>query len=88
VGIKFERRLNAVMTEALAHRLDINSFLQEQRGMRLSEAVEPNGRQLGQYVNMAAETPSNDVRILSSEGRRIIRSMATAHGAWKIVIQL
>jgi len=44
VRIELERRLNRVVTEALADRLDVDVLLKEQRGVCVSQAMKGDRR--------------------------------------------
>jgi hypothetical protein len=64
VAIELERRLNAVVPKSLAHSLDVDALLEQQRGVRVTEAMQPDRRKTGQIAYAPTESPTDDVRVL------------------------
>ena len=69
VPIELESGLYVVMPESLAHGLDIDTCLEQERGMGMTEAVERNRRQAAQIADAAHEAASNDIRVLRRASR-------------------
>ena len=64
MAVKLKRRLHAVVAKSLAHSLDVDALLKQQRGVRVTEAMQSNRRNLGQIAYASTEASNDDVRIL------------------------
>jgi len=51
------------VAQALGHGLDVDACLEQERRMRVSEAVESDRRNHGQIADAPHEAPADDVRI-------------------------
>ena len=63
--VELECRLHGVVAEALAHRLDVDAFLEQQRGVRVSQSMNADRRQRLHAGDAPPESSADDVRILS-----------------------
>ena len=63
--VELQRGLHAIVSQPLAHRLDVDALLEQQRGVRVTEAMQPDRRKTGQIADTSTEAPTNDIRILS-----------------------
>jgi hypothetical protein len=63
VAVRIQCGLDVIVPQALAHGLDVDACLEQERGMHVSEAVEPDRRNCGQTADPASKAPTNDGRI-------------------------
>lgn len=63
--VELECRLDAVIAETLAYGLDVDALLEVERGVRVSQAVQPDLRHIGHLPDAATEAAPDDVRILT-----------------------
>ena len=64
MAVKLKGGLHAVVAKALAHSLDVDAFLKQQRGVRVTEAMQSDRRKPGHIADASTEASTDDVRIL------------------------
>src|SRR6266487_3691631 len=69
MAIQLQSGLNVVVPEALAHSLDVDSCFEEQRGVGVTKAMQPDRRHNRQFADPTGKAPPDDVRILRRAAR-------------------
>ncbi|HUZ85861.1 MAG TPA: hypothetical protein VNF26_02795 [Candidatus Baltobacterales bacterium] len=64
MAVELEGGLNGIVPQALAHGLYVDAGFEEERGVRVPQAMQPECRHRGQIPHSASEAPTDNVRVL------------------------
>src|SRR6202158_742879 len=86
IPVELQRGLHAIVSQPLAHRLDVDALLEQQRRVRVTEAMQPDRRKPGPIADAPTEASTYDVRILGcatgpAENQVQVGSVGLAPGA-------